>query len=387
MTLQASTWAYAISLYTVGTDPDDTCGYVNNGYHHNNRCGRLAPLNICTDNLRLIEVHWGESDLYGGDVRLSVFIPSTVDGSGNYVDPVFYETFLDSLTWYLSPVVFIVDGVTYTLSVCPDPHEPFPEWPLSQVFFQTTINSHPTRSFGNLTCGAPCDPDFTQEGNIQMRLLWSYNIYSDKITISMLYIEPAGIWEGDLEVDYDSGNWSTGTYTLTLTERLIEGKPDITATVSPADSCDIPPPPPPCEAYTCFPECLVNTCDGGATPNPLALFLDVTSLNGCCLNGSYGFTWTGGGYYSGKIGDQFLVTCGYVEIWYECVGDQFRRRVKVTDVTGGTSESTENDPGACSGTPENFIDSFICVFPFVPVCFNLPPFFTDTVTFDIYTNN
>jgi len=114
------------------------------------------------------------------------------------------------------------------------------------------------------------------------------------------------------------------------------------------------------------------------------------SLNGCCLNGSYEFTWDSGtnSYYSGKIGDQFLVTCGYVEIWYECSGATFQRRVKVTDVNGGVSETTQASPGACSGTPENFIDSFDVPSSFLtPLCFNLPPFYTDTVTFDVYTNN
>jgi hypothetical protein len=146
--------------------------------------------------------------------------------------------------------------------------------------------------------------------------------------------------------------------------------------------------PPPCEPYLCFPSCLVKSCD--SVVNPSALFLDVESLNGCCLDGSYEFTWDSGTnhYYSGKIGDPFLVTCGYVEIWYECSGSTFRRRVKITDINGNVSDTTQNAPGGCSGSPQNFHDTFdVTSFIGLPLCANESPFFSDTVTFVIQTNN
>lgn len=377
MTLQVSTWSHVLTLYAINIDPDDTCGYVNTGYHHNNRCGRMAPFDACVGSLRLIELHWGESDLGGGTVKLTLFIPSTVDGDGDYVPPVTYETYLDPDTWYLSPVVFTIDAVTYTLSVCPDPHEPFPEWPLSTIYLKAAATSvtGETRAFGNLLCGSDCNP-FDGRSSLS----WTYNIYDDKITI--VFSSVFGV--ARLEVDYDNGNWATGTYTLTLISDTLT----VDITVSPGDSCDIPPPPPPCDPYTCFPTCLVKECDGTVSPN--ALFLDVTSLNGCCVNGSYEFTWDAGSnlYYSGQIGDPFLVTCGYVEIWYECSGFNLRRRVKVVDPNGGVSDTFQTVTGSCTDSPQNWYDSFDLLSTFFsPLCFNLPPFYSDTITFDVYTNN
>lgn len=140
---------------------------------------------------------------------------------------------------------------------------------------------------------------------------------------------------------------------------------------------------PACEAYSCFPDCLVVNCGSGPQPN--ALFATVSSLNGCCVDGSYSFTWNGTSvWYYLKIGDDTLVTCGKIEIWYECNSTTFRRRVKVTDVNGGISDTTENDAGGCSGG--DFADSFTVPSTFLaPLCFNEAPFFTDTVTIDVST--
>lgn len=145
--------------------------------------------------------------------------------------------------------------------------------------------------------------------------------------------------------------------------------------------------PPPCEPYNCYPTCLVKLCNS-VDVNPNALFIHISSLNGCCLNGDYEFTWDGTKYYSGKIGDPFLVTCGYIEIWYECVGHTFRRRIKTTDVNGNTNETTLDNAGNCTGAPINFEDTFDLLSSLVtPLCFNVAPFFSDTITCDIFTNN
>ena len=248
LTLEASTWVRPLDLYTVNTDPDDVCGYATTAYHHNNFCGNTIALNLCSTgsygNLRFSQVWWGVTT-DETQVRMHVFIPSTVDGDGVYVSPVSHEMYLDT-DWYLAPVVFTLSGVTYTISVCPDPHEPFPEWPLTTHYLQATVGEHRSRSSGSLICGSHCDPDNA------MLLSWSYNIYSDKITLRVVRSIPAGIWSGELEVAYDDGNWIDDTHTVTLTSA---GNADVTVTVTPADSCTIPPPPEPCEVENaCFPD-------------------------------------------------------------------------------------------------------------------------------------
>ncbi len=262
MTLQASTWARALSAYANNTNPDSTCGYVASPFHHNNVCGSVSSFIVC-DSLPSFRIFWGiQSD---GTVTLRMELYSTEDSSGNYVPPVFHSiTGLDPDTWYLSPVVFTVSGVTYTIEMCPDPHEPFPEWPLSVVYMQMTGAFGPlVRSTGNLLCGVVC----TGYGDL-FRLQWRYNVYSDKITITasaQLRTGPFSLsnYSGALQVDYDGGAWSLDTHTITLTAI---GAADVSVTVSPVDSCDIPPPPPPCEvSNACFPDgcpCIVDGSDG-----------------------------------------------------------------------------------------------------------------------------
>lgn len=180
------------------------------------------------------------------------------------------------------------------------------------------------------------------------------------------------------ELDIVSGDYisNSGGYRVIFTDNL---------------DCDDTPPDINCVQYACFPTCLVKSCPAPTGIAASLLFLNVTSINGCCLNGSYQFTWEGTNYYSGKIGDENLIDCGYVEIWYECQSDTFRRRVKITDVNGVVSETTQNDPGACVDHPptgEEFEDSFDVMSSILsPICFNVAPFFGDTVTFDVFTNN
>jgi hypothetical protein len=287
----------------LNTDPDDICGYATTSYHHNNFCGNTIALNLCSTgsygNLRFSQVWWGVTT-DETQVKMFVFIPSTVDGDGNYVPSVTHEMYLDT-DWYLAPVVFTLSGVTYTISVCPDPHEPFPEWPLTTQFLQVAVGSNVTRSFGNLLCGDSCNPDYN--GVNDLLLSWTYNIYDDKITLRVIYVPPAGIWRGELEVAYDDGNWVDDTHTITLTSF---GNADVTATVTPVDSCIVPPPPSVCEwENLCWPDLCPCLVDGSADPPVLyrTIYADVsgavtaTGLELAPNNGTSSFNYNSGSDY------------------------------------------------------------------------------------------
>jgi len=260
MTLQASTWSRALSAYAHNYDPDSICSYVDSPYPFNNACGSVSSLGDC-DSVPRFGVFWGvQTD---GTVRLCLELYSNLESGSNYVAPVFHcVTGLDINTWYLSPVVFTVSGVTYTITVCSDPHEPFPEWPESAVFLEARQAGALVRSTGNLLCGGTCLVNFPYQ------LRWSYNIYNDEIKITVFYLASLGgtggsiRYSGDVLVDYDDGNWASLTHTIPLIAYPIG--PDSSVVVLPVDSCDIPPPPPPpplCEWETaCWPDlcpCLV----------------------------------------------------------------------------------------------------------------------------------
>jgi len=261
VTLEVSTWARKLPAYARNTDPDDICGYVSSPYPHNNVCGYASNGSPC--GLPSFSIFWGiQSD---GTVALNLELYSTVDGSGNYVPPVFHRvTGLDPNTWYLSPVTFTLSGVTYTIEVCPDPHTPFPEWPESTVFLEARQAGALVRSTGNLLCGETCLVNFLYQ------LRWSYDIYTDKIRITFSYQTrlsgTGGVinYSGYVLVDYDDGDWTSLTHTIPLTASPIG--PDSSVTVLPVDSCTIPPPPEPCVIESaCFPDgcpCIIDGSDG-----------------------------------------------------------------------------------------------------------------------------
>lgn len=287
------------------------------------------------------------------------------------------------------------ETVTYTLQKCTTGTEIYggldyytlPQVWLKYIGRQTNqdtgeVTEGSSIGVGNRWTGQPC----LYEG-LYPRLAWCFNIWTGRIDfganlVGVYVLGGSSTWYGDL---YD---------TIYYRSVIVPGfgfGPDMLVEefVIRVEDCDDPYLPPACVPYACFPGCLVKYCDPDV--NASALFLNVSSLNGCCLDGSYDLTWDGSAYYSGLIGDLTLSSCGYVEIWYECSGDTFRRRVKVTDVNGNVSETTQDDPGACVDHPptgEEFEDTFdLQSGIFSPLCFNVLPFFADTVTFDVFTNN
>lgn len=243
MTLQVSTWAHDVTFYALGHDPDDVCGYVSSPFYHNNICGRLTS-RICGFTASVI--YWGIRP--DGTVRLVMSIQSQSHTDGSYIYSVNHVVEgLDPETWYLSPITFTLSGVDYTLSLCPDPHVPFPEWPITPVYLQVTSESLVSRASGNVLCGRACAYfDLTY-----LHLSWRYVILTDEIIIDVT----SGLRAGTLIVDYDDGNWINNTHTVTLVVYIGGTGPDTTATVTLSDSCDIPPPPAPCEvSNACFPD-------------------------------------------------------------------------------------------------------------------------------------
>lgn len=355
LTFSVSTWTHPLTLYTYKTsttlyDPDDVCGYTSSAYHSNNHCGHA--LGIMCGFPYEVRVRWGIQ--FDGTITFTVFVGSYVceDGAGIVGQFTHIITGL-AADWYTTPITFTRDGRTYTIEVCPDPHTPFPEWPLSDVYLKAaaTAQTHETRSLGTVLCGGPCDP-FQSFLNFVF-LSWVYNVCNDEITLSF----SGAFFNGSVVVPYDNGAWVNDTHTIPVSAAFGS---DFSVTVTATDSCNIPPPPPPCDAYSCFPECLVKECDG--VVGAYALFYDASSAAACCIATDGQFTWDGTSYYSGKIGDPFLVACGYIEIWYECYSPVsspvFRRRVKFTRMDGSSSESFINNPGTCEENPENFVDTF-----------------------------
>lgn len=299
MTLEVSTWSQVLSLYARGSDPDDICSYVPDfPYYHNNHCGFMLR-SLC--GFPYAEIRWGiQAD---GTVRLTMDIGSTVDGDYNYVGPVSHTIAgLDPDTWYLSPLVFTLSGVTYTIEVCPDPHTPFPEWPLSTVYLKAaaTALSNETRSTGSLLCGQACDP-FGPGPYLQ----WYYNVYNDEITI--------GVLDGVVRVPYDNGDWIDNTHTVTVTV----GDDTFNIAVSAVDSCEIPPPPPPCDvSNACFPDgcpCIVDGTDGSLYRTLTADISGPVTATGLTLIPYLAEGWD---YSSG--GDSIAIRCtnGGVDPYY-----------------------------------------------------------------------
>jgi len=400
--LTSSRWVRSLLLTSTDTyEIGDSCASSNG---QTSLCGELKTRHWgnCLQNASL---KWHVSEdctevvmtLTVNRVDISNYEGSPPTKVNLFSHPVVIVTQSVATNWHTGPVTFTSGGETYTVEVCTvytedwmttyrTPKIYLQGWRDGDICFKSSMME------GTRLCGIGCvGTDNNLSGSS-----WRYNMDDDSVYLliphNRLYargsacnpdhepadaLYPFGGTGGHAVMPFDDGDWYLGIpdtdgFTFSVKDSCADGDPD----------------PGPCSAYACFPECLVKFCDPDVNAN--ALFLDVTSLNGCCLNGSYEFTWGSGtnSYYSGKIGDQFLVTCGYVEIWYECSGATFLRRVKVTDVNGGVSETTQACPRACSGTPENFVDSFDVPSSFLkPLCFNLPPFYSDTVTFDVYTNN
>lgn len=302
LTLQLSTWVRPITCYTIGNDPGDTCAYTSNTYYHNNHCGRVINFG-CTV---YTEISWGiQAD---GTVRLFISMGSQVDGDYNYVAPVIHViTGLDADTWYTAPVVFTLSGVTYTLEVCPDPHTPFPEWPISTVNMKVTGLPSEGRGVGSVLCGTVCDPF-----HAVTLIMWKYNIYNDTVKIDVSF--PTHV--GSHIVAYDDGDWINNTYTFTI-PALLGGAPDATVTVSGADSCTIPPPPEPCVVENaCFPDgcpCIIDGSDGSLYRTLTADISGPVTATGLTLIPYLAEGWD---YSSG--GDSIAIRCtnGGVDPYY-----------------------------------------------------------------------
>jgi hypothetical protein len=312
VTLEVSTWVRKLPAYARNTDPDDICGYVSSPYPHNNVCGYASNGSPC--GLPSFSIFWGiQSD---GTIALNLELYSTVDGSGNYVPPVFHRvTGLDPNTWYLSPVTFTLSGVTYTIEVCPDPHTPFPEWPLTDVFYELRDSTGALmRAAGGLLCGEECDPS-----RFLWRLRWKYSIYTDEITISPFVQARTGPlsvsnYSGTIVVPYDDGNWADDDYTTTLTA---PGVADLPVSVLRVDSCTIPPPPEPCEVENaCFPDgcpCIIDGSDGSLYRTLTADISGPVTATGLTLIPYLAEGWD---YSSG--GDSIAIRCtnGGVDPYY-----------------------------------------------------------------------
>jgi len=379
--LEVSTWSHKISAYAQRADPDTDCDYFDSPYFHTNACGLVGSLAICdtgglVDRLPSFRINWGiQSD---GTVSLSLELYSTFDGDGNYVPPVNHTVNgLDLSTWYLSPIVFTLSGVTYTIEVCADPQSPFPEWPLTEVFYELRdYTGAITRSTGTLLCGAECYP----YAGLGAAIRWTYNIYTDKVTLFAFLRTTAGIYvSGTLVVDYNDGAWASDDYTMLLSSRY--GVPDYPVSIIRVTSCDTTTPPA-CPAYTCFPVCLANSCDGGATVNASALFGTVTG--DCpCLNGDFNITYdSGNSWFYGSIGDPLGSSCFLLEVWYFCDSGNLSRRVKIT-MGGGIIDDTQTVSLTCDVT-DNVADTatYTSSAFIAPLCSG-----SGNVILDVYTNN
>lgn len=412
--LECSHWAVPLILRNNSRPCDETTGENSQG----NNCGKMV-ISFCGQGAELtwvvsddgtsIEATVTGSVIYNRDWETANPVLETIISFSHTESGLGFDWHEAGFTW--DEVETFIDStgatytetVTYTIRKCETGDTgieggPFDEFLVKfvaknfgedETFF---VFGEGHRLCGSTSCGRLIDGEYNQSTCTDVvndtikhpwQIAWNYNVFTGNVHFLLSCDSGAASFPiFTFSVAYDDGNWVGTDEHEILWE---DGDKKLVL----VNECDDPYLPPFCEAYACFPECLVKFC----IPDVYAsiLFLEVTSVNGCCLNGSYSFTWNGSSYYSGKIGDMNLVDCGYVEIWYECSGDTFRRRVKTTDVNSTVTENTQDNPGNCVDHPptgEEFEDTFDLLSGiFSPLCFNVSPFFTDTVTFDIFTNN
>lgn len=261
--LEVSTWSRPVTLHAYGLTPNDSCEYADLPYHHNNVCGFMGlPDYTCAIPRVSVSWTWRSEGRTGveenGSIALQVDIArhrNTVTGELTGLSHVIAG--LDPDTWYLSPIVFTVSGVTYTVTVCSEYmyylYDVFPDWPEIPTFFEVRSGSVVLgRVTGNRRCGNPCDTSVLTNWHAT----WAYDIYLDKVQLFVHY----GRHGGEILIDYADGDWADDTHLITLTA---PGLSDITITLSPVDSCDIPSP---CEvSNACFPDgcpCIIDGSDG-----------------------------------------------------------------------------------------------------------------------------
>jgi len=306
MTLQKSTWSRAVSLYTPGITPDEDCSAYSGPYKKSNACGYVQIVDGCVGVVA--EVWWGIQQ--DGTVKLTYNSPYYFENDGTYHQAVRHEvTGLDPDTWYLSPVVFSVSGITYTLNVCPYMHTTFPPYPPVPVYLGaygpfTTYGG----GVGNLLCGGPCNPLVSTASTASVR--WGYDIKTDSILLGVSTVTHSG----SVSVDYDDGNWAAVRHTVPLISTAFD---PTSAVVFPEESCDIPPPPPPCEVENaCFPDgcpCITLGEDGTLYRTLYADISGPVTATGLTLTTYLNEGWD---YSSGSDSISIRCTNGGVDPYY-----------------------------------------------------------------------